>query len=181
MPQLNPLNKEETKIRKLTNHLQMMFTSKHQEIETGINPEWNGGKVMEMKEQMVDPALQEVVTDPIIEVAEINPREEREVTVEVEVGQAVGAFTMRKIMKMAVFQLMIFSKIAETMKMLVESEAIVAEVLEVAENEVLAVIEEIEVIEVIAMNVTPGEGPEEVALIQVELEEADIGGKNKKK
>jgi len=173
--QLQLKKKEEKKIRNLTNQLETMSTSKPQEIETGINLEWNGEQMKEVKEQMADPASQEVVTDPIIEVVEINLREEREVTVEAEEVLAVGAFTMRKIMKMAVFLLMIFSKIVETTK--VESEAIVVEEQEVEVSEALEVIVETEVI---AMNAITEE-PEEEAPIQADLEEADIGGKKKKK
>ena len=105
----------------------MTLTKEHQEIETGTNPETIGEQ---MKEMMEDQASPEELTDQPIEVVEINHREEREVTVEVEVEKAVGVNTMKRIVKMAVFLQMISSKIPEKTK--VESEAIVAEEQEVA-------------------------------------------------
>jgi len=143
-PQLKPL-REENKIRKISNHLQMTLTKEHQEIETGTNRETIGEQ---MKEMMEDQASPEELTDQPIEVVEINHREEREVTVEVEAEKAVGVNTMKGIMKMAVFHQMISSKIPEKTK--VESEEIVAEEQEVAVvSEVTEVTEEIVETEVV--------------------------------
>lgn len=85
-PQLKPL-REENKIRKITNQPLTMPTEEHQEIETGTNPDRNGEQMKEMKEMkepMADQVSPEVLTDQIIEVVVINPKEEREVIVEVE-------------------------------------------------------------------------------------------------
>ena len=85
-PQLKPL-REENKIRKITNQPLTMLIEEHQEIEIGTNPDRNGEQMKEMKEMkhpMADQVSPEVLTDQTIEVVVINPKEEREVTVEVE-------------------------------------------------------------------------------------------------
>ena len=181
LPQLKPL-REDKKIRKTTNQPLMTHTEEPQEIEAGINQVMIGEQAKEMKEQMADQVSPEALNDQTIEVEEINPKEEKEVTVEVEEEQADVAFKVKKIVKKAVFLLMIFSEIPDKTK--VESEAIVVEEQEVVVvREAPEVTEEIVETEVVIASSVTTEEPEEVAPIQAdleEIEEVDIGGKKKK-
>lgn len=179
LPQLKPL-REDKNIRKTTNQPLMTPTQEPQEIEAGINQVMIGEQAKEMKEQMADQASPEALNDQTTEVEEINPKEEKEVTVEVEEEQEDVAFKVKKIVNKAVFLLMIFSEIPEKTK--VELEAIAVEELEVVEvREAPEVTEEIVETEVVIASSVTTEEPEEVAPIQADLEEADIGGKKKKK
>lgn len=182
LPQLKPL-REDKNIRKTTNQPLMTPTQEPQEIEAGINQVMIGEQAKEMKEQMADQASPEALNDQTTEVEEINPKEEKEVTVEVEEEQEDVAFKVKKIVNKAVFLLMIFSEIPEKTK--VELEAIAVEELEVVEvREAPEVTEEIVETEVVIASSVTTEEPEEVAPIQAdleEIEEVDIGGKKKKK